>query len=59
MTGLLLATLAVFLLAVLAMAVGVLLSGRCLRGSCGGSAGADPGGKRLSCLGCPNRTRET
>jgi hypothetical protein len=42
-------------LVMLAMAVGVLLSGRCLRGSCGGPAVLDGDGESLTCAGCPNR----
>ena len=51
------AALAIFGLAFLAMAVGVMLSGRCLRGSCGGSGVSGPDGERLSCATCPNRER--
>lgn len=39
----------------LAMSVGVLLSGRCLRGSCGGPELLGPDGEALSCATCPNR----
>ncbi len=38
-----------------AMAIGVMLSGRCLRGSCGGPEATGPKGERLSCGSCPNR----
>jgi hypothetical protein len=44
--------LAVFGIAVVAMAVGQKLSGRCLRGSCGGSDG-----ESLSCADCPHRDK--
>jgi len=47
--------LAAFGVAFAAMAIGVMLSGRCLRGSCGGPEAAGPKGERLSCAGCPNR----
>jgi len=33
----------------LIMAVGVILSGRCLRGSCGGPDGIGPGGEPIPC----------
>ncbi len=39
----------------LAMGVGVLLSNRCLRGSCGGEDVLGPDGERLSCEACPRR----
>ncbi len=42
-------------LAMLAMAVGVLLSNRCLRGSCGGEAALGPDGESLTCETCPMR----
>lgn len=42
--------------AVGAMAFGSRLTGRCLRGSCGGHPVAGPDGKEIgSCVGCPNR----
>lgn len=40
----------------LAMSVGVLLSGRCLRGSCGGPETLGPDGESLACATCPNRS---
>jgi hypothetical protein len=52
-----LVALVAFGLAFAAMAIGVLFSGRCLRGSCGGPAVARPDGERLSCTDCPNRRR--
>jgi hypothetical protein len=39
----------------LAMSVGVILSGRCLRGSCGGPELLGPHGEALTCATCPNR----
>jgi hypothetical protein len=37
------------------MAVGVMFSGRCLRGSCGGPDAVGPDGEPLNCATCPNR----
>jgi hypothetical protein len=37
------------------MAVGVMFSGRCLRGSCGGPDAIGPDGEPLNCATCPNR----
>ena len=37
------------------MAVGVVFSGRCLRGSCGGPDAVGPDGEPLNCAACPNR----
>ncbi len=54
---LLLLTLTLFALVMLAMSVGVLLSGRCLRGSCGGPAVLDGDGDPITCATCPNRER--
>lgn len=42
-------------LIVAAMSVGVLLSGRCLRGSCGGPEVLGPNGESLTCASCPRR----
>ena len=42
-----------------AMAIGVMFSRPCLRGSCGGAAVLGPDGKKLSCETCPNRRRRT
>jgi hypothetical protein len=41
-------------LAVGAMMLGQRLTGRCLRGSCGGPKAVGPDGKPISCVGCPN-----
>jgi hypothetical protein len=38
-----------------AMALGSRMTGRCLRGSCGGPQAHGPGGEKVSCAGCPNR----
>jgi hypothetical protein len=51
----LLLTIAAIALVMLAMAVGVMLSGRCLRGSCGGPDIVGPNGESLLCSTCPNR----
>jgi hypothetical protein len=48
-------TIVAIALVMLAMSVGVLLSGRCLRGSCGGPAVLGADGAPLTCGGCPNR----
>ena len=45
-------------LAMLIMAVGVIFSNRCLRGSCGGDKVFDSDGKELVCDACPNRVSE-
>ena len=47
----------VIAIAMLGMAVGVLLSNRCLRGSCGGPDVLGPNGESLACATCPNRDR--
>ena len=41
----------------LIMSVGVIFSGRCLRGSCGGPAVLDGNGEPITCATCPNRKR--
>ena len=41
-------------LAVGGMAMGSRMTGRCLRGYCGGPAVHGPDGKKISCVGCPN-----
>jgi hypothetical protein len=45
-------------LGMVAMAIGLVSRGRCLRGSCGGPEVHGPGGERISCAGCPNARRE-
>ena len=40
------------------MAVGVMLDGRCLRGSCGGPNAAGPDDESLACATCPRRETE-
>jgi len=44
--------------AMLAMAVGVLFSNRCLRGSCGGPNVIGVDGESLACATCPHRGEE-
>ena len=55
MIAILLFTLTVFAAAMLIMSVGVIFSGRCLRGSCGGPDVLGPDGEPLSCATCPRR----
>lgn len=55
MIAILLFTLAVFAVAMLIMSVGVVFSGRCLRGSCGGPDVLGPDGEPLACATCPRR----
>lgn len=52
---LVLITLVAFALIMLAMSVGVLMTGRCLRGSCGGPEVLDANGDPLACATCPMR----
>ena len=42
-------------LVMLAMSVGVMFTGRCLRGSCGGPDILGPDGESVLCSTCPNR----
>jgi hypothetical protein len=56
MTTLLL-TLALFAVAMLVMAVGVIFRRPCLRGSCGGPEILDGSGEPLTCATCPNREK--
>jgi len=46
-------------IAMLGMSIGVLVSNRCLRGSCGGPDVIGPNGQSLTCATCPNRDRPT
>jgi len=50
-----LATIGIFALAMLGLGLGVILSGRPLRGSCGGLGDSSCGKRRLSCLACTRR----
>lgn len=56
--GLFLLTVVFFAFIVLAMSVGVMLSGRCIRGSCGGQAIYDAQGDMLNCDSCPVREEQ-
>jgi len=56
--GVFLLSFALIAVVMLAMSVGVALSGRCLRGSCGGPEATGPDGEALACATCPNRSRE-
>ncbi len=53
--GIVLATIAVFAFVVLIMSIGVIFSGRCIRGSCGGKEIIGPDGELLNCDACPVR----
>ena len=57
MAPILILTLIFFALAMLVMSVGVIFSGRCLRGSCGGPEVLDAAGEPLSCAACPRRKK--
>jgi hypothetical protein len=46
-------------IAMLAMAVGVIFSNRCLRGSCGGPEVLGPDGKPLTCPTCSNKQKHS
>ena len=50
-------TLAVFAIAMLIMAIGVIMRRPCLRGSCGGPEVLTPDGEPLTCAACPNRKK--
>lgn len=53
--GLILLSIIGVALAMLAMAVGALVSKRCLRGSCGGPEVLGADGKPLTCDACPRQ----
>jgi hypothetical protein len=46
---------AIIAVAMLAMAVGVIFSNRCLRGSCGGPELIGPDGQPMACPTCSNK----
>lgn len=50
-------SIAIFAVAMLIMAVGVIFKRPCLRGSCGGPE-VVIGGESLSCATCPNRDKQ-
>lgn len=51
-------TLVLFATCMLGMGVGVLLSGRSLRGSCGGDGVIDAQGREISCGACPKKEHD-
>ena len=53
--GIVLITIAVFAFVILIMSIGVIFSGRCIRGSCGGEEIVGPDGELLNCDTCPVR----
>ena len=57
MIPILLITFSIFAIAMLIMSVGVIFSGRCLRGSCGGPEVLDAAGQPISCAACPRRKK--
>ena len=57
MTTVVLLTVVVMAIAMIGMAVGVLFSNKCLRGSCGGPEVIGPDGESLDCDTCPLRDR--
>lgn len=48
-------TVALFAIVILIMSIGVIFSGRCIRGSCGGEEVIGPNGELLNCDTCPVR----
>lgn len=52
-------TIALFAIIMLVMSIGVIFSGRCLRGSCGGSEDViGPDGEPIRCSTCPKRKED-
>lgn len=51
-------TLSIFAIAMVGMAAGLLVSGRLLRGSCGGEQVLGPDGNPLSCGSCPKKEQQ-
>lgn len=51
-------TLLAFGVITIIMAIGVIFSGRCLRGTCGGEAIVGPDGELLNCDHCPARKEQ-
>lgn len=56
--GLVLVSIAVVAAIMLAMALGQRLTGRCLRGSCGGAPSGPLAASGTACDACPLRTRD-
>ena len=56
MLPMILIVIALFGIVMLGMAVGVLVQGKCLRGSCGGPDILDSNGDSVLCSTCPNRS---
>lgn len=50
--------LGLFAVAIAAMVLGQRMTGRCLRGSCGGPKAVGPDGQPIRCVGCPNAGTE-
>ena len=57
MTTLVLLTIGLMALVKTGMAVGVMFSNKCLRGSCGGPEVLGPNGESLNCDTCPLKDR--
>ena len=57
--GLLLLSIALIGIVMAAMAIGVIFSNRCLRGSCGGPEVFGPDGESLNCDTCPLKGRRS
>jgi len=53
-----LATIVFFGLCMVGLSIGVILSDRRLRGSCGGDALISPDGEAISCGACPKKEQE-
>jgi hypothetical protein len=51
------AVIGAFAVVLAAMAIGQRLTGRCLRGSCGGPKASGPDGRPITCVDCPNRDK--
>lgn len=52
-------TITLFAIIMLVMSIGVIFSGRCLRGSCGGSDEViGPDGEPIRCATCPKRKED-
>ena len=45
-------------LAMLGLSIGFLLTGRCIRGTCGGEKSYDAEGNPLQCPTCPNKDKQ-